>query len=222
MPDLEPASLLPSCSLPYLRNLVLVVCVVTVVIYIYKTLTWHHPSQFKLFPAPVCWGSCVNSRYHCLSGGCSWAQKGPGERSLSQVPTAQKNILNILTPFSEWLSVSNSICPLLLPVESGARLCNSQGISILSVCVLLEQALVYFLFLSEWIQIYLKSRMWRERKKKMENTALAMRDDLSHFTGKKSNRITCLRISSDFVAIPYLLNAQVAKLSFTKASCHLT
>lgn len=36
---------------------------------------------------------------------------------------------------------------------------------------------------------------------------LAMQDELSHFTVPKSNRMGCLRISNEFVAIPYLLSA---------------
>lgn len=70
--------------------------------------------------------------------------------------------------------------------------------------------------------MHLKCKDVEREKKRKENSTLAMRDDLPHFTGKKYNKITYLRINSDFVAIPYLLNAQVAKLSFTKASCHLT
>lgn len=49
--------------------------------------------------------------------------------------------------------------------------------------------------------------MWREKKKKKKNPTLATEDELSHFTGKKSNGMMCLRISSEFVATPYLLNA---------------
>lgn len=59
-----------------------------------------------------------------------------------------------------------------------------------------------------------------EGKKKKNHATLAMQDELSHFTGKKSNRMTCLRISSEFMAIPYLLSAWTARLSFTHASCH--
>lgn len=106
MQDLELASLLPSWSLTYLRNLVFVVFVMTVAIYTYTTLKCHSPSWFKLQAAQISWGSCVSSKYPLHQW---WLELG-SERlwwktSLSQVPTAQKKNLHSF----QWVTICESL-----------------------------------------------------------------------------------------------------------------
>lgn len=102
-------------------------------------------------------------------------------------------------------SDSVSTCPfLLLPVETGAGFCSSQGFWIRSVQVLHEQTHGFTFFPKRRNSDPSNARECGERKKKKKNPTLATEDELSLFTGKKSNGMMCLRISSEFVATPYI------------------
>lgn len=119
---------------------------------------------------------------------------------LSHVPAAQKKNLHNLQRVTQFLPVLffSSLWKLVL------------DFAVLKVFELglfgcfMSKLMVLLFFLSEEIQTHLMHENVERGKKKKKNPTLATEDELSLFTGKKSNGMMCLRISSEFVATPYI------------------